>query len=84
VTLVVHAITARRTCVAGDQELTGLARGGQRIKSCKDTYVKSLDGLIKLASLQVGLFSRVMQERESVCVCVTGAFHTTTDVFHHT
>ena len=36
-----------------DQELTGLARGGQRIKTCKETYVKSLDGLIKLASLQV-------------------------------
>lgn len=36
-----------------DQELTGLARGGQRIKTCKETYVRSLDGLIKLASLQV-------------------------------
>mmetsp|Transcript_22966 Transcript_22966/g.39075 ORF Transcript_22966/g.39075 Transcript_22966/m.39075 type:complete len:236 (+) Transcript_22966:37-744(+) len=34
------------------QELTGLARGGQRIKTCRDTYVKSLEGLIKLASLQ--------------------------------
>jgi V-type H+-transporting ATPase subunit D len=32
--------------------LTGLARGGQRIKQCKDTYFKSLVGLIKLASLQ--------------------------------
>jgi V-type H+-transporting ATPase subunit D len=32
--------------------LTGLARGGQRIKQCKDTYLKSLVGLIKLASLQ--------------------------------
>jgi len=38
--------------VADGQELTGLARGGQRIKQCKDTYLKSLTGLIKLASLQ--------------------------------
>merc|ERR1712072_527317 len=37
---------------ADTQELTGLARGGQRIKQCKDTYLKSLAGLIKLASLQ--------------------------------
>ena len=26
------------------QELTGLARGGQHIKKCKDTFLKSLTG----------------------------------------
>jgi hypothetical protein len=40
------------TLFTDTQELTGLARGGQRIKQCKDTYLKSLVGLIKLASLQ--------------------------------
>jgi len=38
--------------VADAQELTGLARGGQRIKQCKDLYGKAMAGLIKLASLQ--------------------------------
>jgi V-type H+-transporting ATPase subunit D len=34
-------------------ELTGLGRGGQQVQKCKETYIKALDALIDIASLQV-------------------------------
>jgi len=34
------------------QELTGLGRGGQQIQKCRESYIKALEGLIELASLQ--------------------------------
>jgi V-type H+-transporting ATPase subunit D len=34
-------------------ELTGLGRGGQQVQKCKETYMKSLEILVELASLQV-------------------------------
>lgn len=34
------------------QELHGLAKGGHQIQKCKDAYLKALEGLIELASLQ--------------------------------
>jgi len=34
------------------QELTGLGKGGRQVQDCRDLYVKSLEGLIELASLQ--------------------------------
>ncbi|RIB12635.1 V-type ATPase D subunit [Gigaspora rosea] len=33
-------------------ELTGLGRGGQQIQKCKETYVKAVETLVELASLQ--------------------------------
>lgn len=33
-------------------ELTGLGRGGQKIQRCKETYVKAVETLVELASLQ--------------------------------
>ena len=38
---------------AGAFELTGLGRGGQQVQKCKDTFAKSLEILVELASLQV-------------------------------
>lgn len=37
---------------SGGQELTGLGKGGQQIGKCRESYVKALEGLIALASLQ--------------------------------
>ena len=34
-------------------ELTGLGRGGQQVQKCKDTYIKAVETLVELASLQV-------------------------------
>eukprot|EP01115_Flamella_aegyptia_P004423 TRINITY_DN19067_c0_g1_i2.p1 TRINITY_DN19067_c0_g1~~TRINITY_DN19067_c0_g1_i2.p1 ORF type:complete len:255 (-),score=107.09 TRINITY_DN19067_c0_g1_i2:22-786(-) len=34
------------------QEFIGLGKGGQQILKCRESYVKALEGLIKLASLQ--------------------------------
>ncbi|KAF9983258.1 H(+)-transporting V1 sector ATPase subunit D [Modicella reniformis] len=36
-------------------ELTGLGRGGQQVQKCKDTYIKAVETLVELASLQVGV-----------------------------
>lgn len=33
-------------------ELTGLGRGGQKIQRCKETYIKAVEALVELASLQ--------------------------------
>ena len=38
--------------------LTGLARGGQQVTKCKEMFVKAIELMIELASLQV-------RERES-------------------
>jgi len=37
---------------SGTQELTGLGKGGQQVKETRETYLKALEALIKLASLQ--------------------------------
>ncbi|CAG8583082.1 6412_t:CDS:2 [Racocetra fulgida] len=34
-------------------ELTGLGRGGQQVQKCKETYVKAVETLVELASLQM-------------------------------
>ena len=34
-------------------ELTGLGRGGQQVQKCKETYIKAVETLVELASLQV-------------------------------
>jgi len=34
------------------QELTGLGKGGRQVQECKDLYMKALEGLVELASLQ--------------------------------
>jgi len=34
------------------QELTGLGKGGRQVQECRDLYVKALEGLVELASLQ--------------------------------
>jgi len=34
------------------QELTGLGKGGKQVQECRDLYMKALEGLIELASLQ--------------------------------
>ncbi|GBC09255.1 hypothetical protein RclHR1_08710007 [Rhizophagus clarus] len=33
-------------------ELTGLGRGGQQVQKCKETYIKAVETLVELASLQ--------------------------------
>ncbi|OZJ06181.1 V-type proton ATPase subunit D [Bifiguratus adelaidae] len=33
-------------------ELTGLGRGGQQVQRCKETYIKAVEALVELASLQ--------------------------------
>merc|ERR1711981_480644 len=38
--------------MAGEGDLVGLARGGQRITQCRKTFVTALELLIQLASLQ--------------------------------
>ncbi|CAJ0640779.1 15995_t:CDS:2 [Entrophospora sp. SA101] len=35
-----------------DFELTGLGRGGQQVHKCKETYIKAVETLVELASLQ--------------------------------
>ncbi|KAF9961263.1 H(+)-transporting V1 sector ATPase subunit D [Mortierella alpina] len=37
---------------ANANELTGLGRGGQQVQKCKDTYIKAVETLVELASLQ--------------------------------
>jgi len=39
------------------QELTGLARGGSQIKGCREQYVKALEALVYLASLQTAFIT---------------------------
>eukprot|EP01127_Copromyxa_protea_P003174 TRINITY_DN13031_c0_g1_i1.p1 TRINITY_DN13031_c0_g1~~TRINITY_DN13031_c0_g1_i1.p1 ORF type:complete len:266 (-),score=73.79 TRINITY_DN13031_c0_g1_i1:44-778(-) len=34
------------------QDMTGLDRGGQKVNQCRDTYLKALEFVVKLASLQ--------------------------------
>jgi V-type H+-transporting ATPase subunit D len=36
-------------------ELTGLGRGGQQVQKCKETYIKAMETLVELASLQVSV-----------------------------
>jgi len=39
------------------QEFIGLGRGGEMVKKCRETYVKTLEGLIQLASLQTAFMT---------------------------
>ncbi|CAG8488570.1 6615_t:CDS:2 [Acaulospora colombiana] len=39
-------------------ELTGLGRGGQQIQKCKETYIKAVESLVELASLQTDGINR--------------------------
>lgn len=36
--------------------MTGLSRGGQQIQKSRETYIKAVDALVQLASLQVSFF----------------------------
>ncbi|KAI3743209.1 hypothetical protein L1987_60915 [Smallanthus sonchifolius] len=38
-------------------ELTGLARGGQQVQGCKAAYVKAIEVLVELASLQTSFLT---------------------------
>jgi vacuolar-type H+-ATPase subunit D/Vma8 len=40
---------------AGEGDLVGMSKGGQRITQCRKTFVHTLELLIRLASLQVHL-----------------------------
>jgi len=42
---------------ASSQELTGLSKGGQQIHKSRDTYLKAIDALIELASLQTAFIT---------------------------
>lgn len=37
----------------GEFGLTGLGRGGREVQKCRETYVKAVETLVELASLQV-------------------------------
>lgn len=37
--------------------MTGLGRGGQQVQKCRETYVKAVETLVELASLQVRFLS---------------------------
>jgi len=39
------------------QELTGLGKGGQQVVKCKESYLKALEALIQLASLQTAFIT---------------------------
>jgi len=39
------------------QELTGLGKGGQKIKDCRDSYIRALELLVELASLQTSFLT---------------------------
>jgi len=42
---------------ANTQELTGLSKGGQQIHKSRDTFLKAIDALIELASLQTAFIT---------------------------
>jgi len=42
---------------SNSQELTGLSKGGQQIHKSRDTYLKAVDSLIELASLQTAFIT---------------------------
>eukprot|EP00246_Nothoceros_aenigmaticus_P003604 TRINITY_DN14784_c0_g1_i1.p1 TRINITY_DN14784_c0_g1~~TRINITY_DN14784_c0_g1_i1.p1 ORF type:complete len:276 (+),score=76.89 TRINITY_DN14784_c0_g1_i1:177-1004(+) len=48
-----HVVEAGET----KNDLTGLARGGQQIKLCKSAYVKAVELLVELASLQTSFIT---------------------------
>lgn len=37
-------------------ELTGLGRGGQQVQKCKETFIKAVESLVELASLQTSFY----------------------------
>lgn len=41
----------------GENELTGLSRGGQKIQTCKETWGKAIELLVQLASLQTSFIT---------------------------
>jgi len=57
------------------QELTGLGKGGRQVQECRDLYVKALEGLVELASLQTAFVTldeviKVTNRRVNAIDCV--------------
>jgi len=57
------------------QELTGLGKGGRQVQECRDLYLKALEGLIELASLQTAFVTldeviRITNRRVNAIECV--------------
>ena len=58
-----------------DFGLTGLGKGGQQVQRCRETYVRAVETLVELASLQVSQLSYVRGQREQECtdsLCYSG------------
>jgi len=57
------------------QELIGLGKGGRQVQECRDTYIKALEGLVELASLQTAFVTldeviRITNRRVNAIDCV--------------
>jgi len=57
------------------QELTGLGKGGRQVQECRDLYMKALEGLVQLASLQTAFVTldeviRITNRRVNAIDCV--------------
>lgn len=57
------------------QDMTGLGRGGEQVKKAKDTYLKALEGLVELASLQTAFVTldeviKITNRRVNAIDCV--------------
>lgn len=56
-------------------ELTGLGKGGRQVSECRDLYMKALEGLVQLASLQTAFVTldeviRITNRRVNAIDCV--------------
>jgi len=56
-------------------ELTGLGKGGRQVQECRDIYMKALEGLVQLASLQTAFVTldeviRITNRRVNAIDCV--------------
>jgi len=56
-------------------ELTGLGKGGRQVQDCRDMYLKALEGLFELASLQTAFVTldeviRITNRRVNAIECV--------------
>jgi len=61
--------------ISGSSELTGLAKGGRQLQDCREMYLKALEGLIELASLQTAFVTldeviRITNRRVNAIECV--------------
>ncbi|CDZ98852.1 vacuolar atp synthase subunit d [Phaffia rhodozyma] len=50
--VVLPTFEAEKKSGGNDFNLTGLGRGGQQVQKCRETYVKAVETLVELASLQ--------------------------------